>query len=87
MTASEKEYVNMTAKITAETTVKEFRKTLNCDKNVGRISELEQTVNDGIKEGVGENRKSIRILRKILFGSMSAILLTVITLEIMRVFG
>lgn len=67
MTASDKEYVEMTAKLTAQETVKEFRLTLNCNANSGRIGELEQVVNNGIKDRGEENAKAITRLRKFVF--------------------
>ena len=75
MTASDKEYVEMTAKLTAQETVKEFRITLNCDTNSERIGELEQTVNNGIKDRGEENAKGIRSLRKFISWALMSIIL------------
>lgn len=43
--------------------------------NVERIGELEQTVNNGIKDKTEENTRSIRGLRKFLFWALMSLIL------------
>ncbi len=78
MTKSDKEFVEMTAKLTAQETVKEFRVSLNCDTNSQRIGELEQTVNNGIKEKGEQNTKGITANRKFIFWSILGLFLILI---------
>lgn len=83
MTAEDKDFIQMTAKLTAQETVKEFRVTLNCDKNVDRIGDLEQTVNNGIKSQGEENAEGLRGLRRVftysLIGTISLLVGGIIT--------
>ena len=75
MTTNDREYIELTAKVTAQEAVKEFRLTLNCDTNAGRISELEQTVNNGLKDRTVENSKGLRVMRKFIFWAVTSIVI------------
>lgn len=78
MTAEDKEFVEMAAKLTAQETVKEFRVTLNCDTNAGRIGDLEQVVNNGIKDKAEQNTKGVMANRKFIFWSILGLFLILI---------
>jgi len=52
MNKQEKEYVEMTAKLTAHECIKEFKKTLDCNNHDERISTNEQILNDGLRSDV-----------------------------------
>lgn len=79
MTKSDKEFVEMTSKLTAQATVTEFKKTLNCNEHILRIGELEQTVNNGIKDKAEQNTKGILANRKFIFWSILGIFIIVIS--------
>ncbi len=87
MTASDKEIVEMTAKLTAKEAVKEFRKTLNGDKHNDRIQELEMVVNNGIKDSIAENGKGIIANRKFIFWSILGLFLVTIGGMVISLFG
>ncbi len=78
MTKADKEFVEMTAKLTAQETVKESRATLECATNGNRIGELEQVVNNGIKERADRNEKGIAANRKFIFWSILGLFLVMI---------
>lgn len=75
MTSSEKHYVDLTAKVTAQEAVKEFRLTLNCDNHNDRIGDLEKVVHNGIKNKAKDNANSIRALRRFMFWAIMSIVL------------
>jgi len=78
MTSSDKEYINMTAKLTAEATVREFRNTLDCNHNTNRIGHLEQIVENGLKDKTEENEKGLQVLRKFIFWALMSIVLLMV---------
>ncbi len=78
MTSSEKKYVDLTAKVTAQEAVKEFRATLNCDNHNDRLGDLEQIVHNGIKDKTEDNARGIRSLRKFMSLALMSIILLMI---------
>jgi len=73
-----KDFITLTAKDTAHECVREFRATLDCNKNDDRIGDLEQTVNNGIKDRGVENTKSIKRIWKFVTFTLISIIFVVV---------
>ncbi len=78
MDADDREFVMLTARLTAKETVAEFRKTLNCDQESNRIGAVEQVINNGLKDKTEDNATGIRSLRKFMSWALMSIILLVI---------